>query len=66
LPKGRAVRHPVRQSRGAYLYVLEGGRVRIDGSVITALGAAKVKGMTEIEIAADDDTELLLVDVFLL
>jgi hypothetical protein len=51
--------------RGAYLYALEGGPLRVNGRSVPALGAVKAEGGMELEIVADGDAELLLVDVSL-
>jgi hypothetical protein len=65
LQKGHTVRHQVRAARGAYLYALEGGPVRVNGRGVPALGAVKAEGEIELEIIADGDAELLLVDASL-
>jgi len=65
LQPGRAVGHSVRSGRGVYLYVLEGGPVKVSGSIVPALGAAVVTGEHELRVGTDGDAELLLVDVSL-
>jgi len=63
LQKGRNVKHSLRKGRGAYLYVLEGDSVEANGNRIPVLGAAQIVGAMDINISADGDAELLLVDV---
>jgi redox-sensitive bicupin YhaK (pirin superfamily) len=63
LEAGHAVKHRIEAKRGAYLYVVEGGPVRVNDDPVPALGAAKVVGEMELRIEADKDTEILLVDV---
>jgi redox-sensitive bicupin YhaK (pirin superfamily) len=53
----------LRPERGAYLYLLEGGPVQINGQIVPELAAAMIQGESEIELSADGDSELLLVDV---
>ena len=65
LEKGRSTRHVLEVRRGAYLYVLEGGPVDVNGKRMPALSAAKISGEPELRIAADADAELLLSDVLL-
>jgi len=62
LTGGAETAYPVAEGRGAYLYVLEGGPVRVNGRRLPTLGAAKVAGEREIAVRADADAELLLVD----
>jgi redox-sensitive bicupin YhaK (pirin superfamily) len=63
LQAGHAVKHRIEAKRGAYLYVLEGGPVRVNDDPVPALGAAKAVGEMELHTEADKDTEILLVDV---
>ena len=65
LQAGHTVRHEINAKRGAYLYVLEGGPLNVNGHPIPALGAAKVTGEMELTVNAEKDAELLLVDVAL-
>jgi redox-sensitive bicupin YhaK (pirin superfamily) len=65
LPKGHKVRHEIRAKRGGYLYVLEGGPVRVNGEILPALGAIKISEEMELDIEAKGEVELLLVDVAL-
>jgi redox-sensitive bicupin YhaK (pirin superfamily) len=65
LQEGHTVKHGIKAQRGAYLYVLEGGPVKVNGHLVPALGAAKVTGEMELTVNAEKDAELLLVDVAL-
>jgi len=59
------VKHRIEAKRGAYLYVLEGGPVKANGHQVPALAAAKATDEMELNIEADKDAEILLVDVLL-
>ena len=63
LEAGRGVKHEIKVNRGAYLYVLEGGPIRVNEHLVSALGAAKITGELEIAVEAEGDSELLLVEV---
>jgi redox-sensitive bicupin YhaK (pirin superfamily) len=63
LLEGHEVRHEIRAKRGGYLYVLEGGPVRVNGEILPALGAIKIFGEMGLGIGAEGEAELLLVDV---
>jgi redox-sensitive bicupin YhaK (pirin superfamily) len=65
LQTGRTVKHELKATRGAYLYVFEGGPVRVNDHLVPTLGAAKVTGEIELSLSAEKDTELFLVDVVL-
>ncbi len=65
LEEGKAAELALEDTRGAYVYVLEGGPIHVNGKRMTALSAAKVSGETELRVTADADTELLLADVLL-
>jgi redox-sensitive bicupin YhaK (pirin superfamily) len=49
--------------RGVYLYVLEGGPLHIGINTIPHLGAAMIVEEKKIDVAVEQDAELLLVDV---
>lgn len=66
LQAGRTVDYPIRDDHGVYLYILEGGAVRVNGHLIATFGAAKVVEEAVIHVTADADAELLLVDVHLI
>lgn len=55
--------HDLRPSRGAYLYVLDGGPVFVNGHRLPALAAAKISHERRLALTAEADAELLLVDV---
>ncbi|MDH4230758.1 MAG: pirin family protein [Nitrospirota bacterium] len=63
LKKGHRVRHSLKEGRGAYVYVLEGDAVEVNGSRILVYGAAQATGAMDLLISADGDSELLLIDV---
>ncbi len=66
LEAGKEVKHELEKGRGAYLYVLEGGAVEVNGALVPALGAAKIIEVKELRVEAKNDAELLLVDVLLI
>ncbi len=66
LETSHRVSHSLEAGRGAYLYVLEGGPIQVNGLALSALGAAKITTEGGIEIQAENSAELLLVDVSLL
>jgi redox-sensitive bicupin YhaK (pirin superfamily) len=55
--------YDLESGRGIYLYVLEGGPITINSTRVLTLGAAMVTGETAFDITAENDAELLLVDV---
>lgn len=63
LQKDKEVKHEPQPQRGVYLYVMEGGPVRLNNLVVPVLGAAKVLEESEVNINSETDTELLMVDV---
>jgi redox-sensitive bicupin YhaK (pirin superfamily) len=63
LREGHRVTHFLKEGRGAYLYVLEGSPVEVNGNSIPVLGAAQATGTTDMDISAKGDAELLLIDV---
>jgi redox-sensitive bicupin YhaK (pirin superfamily) len=65
LQAGRIIEYQLKEGRGAYFYVLEGGPVELNGYVITTFGAAKIIAETKLRIKTVSDAELLLVDVLL-
>ena len=66
LQAGLTLDYQIKDWRGVYLYVLEGGPVQVNGHLIATFGAAKVVEETVLHVRADTDTELLLVDVHLI
>jgi redox-sensitive bicupin YhaK (pirin superfamily) len=65
LEAGRSVAHEVQAGRGAYVYVLEGGPLAVDGASSPVFGALVVRRAQTLTLSAIADTELLLVDVLL-
>jgi redox-sensitive bicupin YhaK (pirin superfamily) len=63
IQKGESVRHPLPPGRGVYLYVLEGGPLRVNGLTVPALGAVMAADEDAVTIIAETDSEMLLVDV---
>jgi len=62
LRKGREATHRVADGWGAYLYVLEGGPVLVDGQKAPALSAVMIIDQREFTVKAEQDSELLLVE----
>ena len=50
---------------GAYIYLLEGGPVEVNDLALSVHGAAMIRDQETIDIAGQEDAELLLVDVML-
>ncbi|MFA5353574.1 MAG: pirin family protein [Thermodesulfovibrionales bacterium] len=65
LREGSSVRHTIEKGRGLYLYVLEGGPVRLRDRLIPELWAAKILDESALEIRSEGDAELLLLDLSL-
>jgi quercetin 2,3-dioxygenase len=63
LQKGRAIEISMTAGRGAYVYVLEGGPITINDEKIPTLGAAQVTDEPNIRLRAEEDAELLFIDV---
>lgn len=63
LQKGHSLEYSLKEGRGAYLYVLEGDAVEINGGRVPALGAASVVGAMNMNVSTDGEAELLLIDV---
>jgi hypothetical protein len=66
LTPGHKVTHTLADGQGAYLYVLEGGPVALNGKPLPALAAAMVTDESPLEVTAAGKAELLLVEVPLL
>jgi redox-sensitive bicupin YhaK (pirin superfamily) len=62
LNAGKEVAHGLGPGRGAYLYVIEGA-LRVNDQKLGTGDAAKVRGEDTLRLAADETTELILVDV---
>lgn len=65
LQAGRRLEHQIKVKRGGYLYVLEGGPVKVGGHLVPTLGAAKISEQMKLGVDAEKDAELLLIDVLL-
>jgi redox-sensitive bicupin YhaK (pirin superfamily) len=65
LEAGKKVDFQLEEGRGAYLYVLEGGPVEVNGEPVPMLGAAMAEGGRELLVGAEKDAELLLVEILL-
>ena len=63
LQAGHRLRHEIKANRGGYLYVVEGGPIHVNEHLVSALSAAKITGESEIDVKAEMDAELLLVEV---
>ncbi len=63
LHAGKTEHYDLETGRGIYLYVLEGGPITINSVQVLTLGAAMITGETAVDVTAEKDAELLLVDV---
>jgi redox-sensitive bicupin YhaK (pirin superfamily) len=63
LQPGHQVAHNLAAGQGAYLYVLEGGPVAVNGRTLPALAAAVATDEARLEVAAEGEAELVLVEV---
>jgi hypothetical protein len=63
LHSGKTVAYRLEEGRGLYLYVLEGGPVKVNRIPVLALSAAMITDEPAVEIYAEQEAELLLVDV---
>jgi len=60
---GKTEHYNLETGRGAYLYVLEGGPVIVNNTRVPALGSAMIAEEKAIDLAAEQDAELLLIEV---
>ena len=60
---GHRVKHSLADDQGAYLYVLEGGLINLNGQDMPALAAAMLSAEPHLEVTTDQETELLMVEV---
>jgi redox-sensitive bicupin YhaK (pirin superfamily) len=65
LEVGKRVDFQLKEGHGAYLYVLEGEPVEVNGELVPAFGTVMVKEEQKLHIEAKKDAELLLVEVLL-
>jgi quercetin 2,3-dioxygenase len=63
LTPGHQVTYTLASGLGAYLYVLEGGPVTLNGHTMPALAAAMATGEPHLEVAPEGQAELVLVEV---
>jgi redox-sensitive bicupin YhaK (pirin superfamily) len=63
---GHIMNYQLKNGRGVYLYVIEGGPILVNGHQVLPLGAAKIFDEVDINIKTENDTEILLVDVLLI
>ena len=63
LQAGHRLKGEIKANRGAYLYVVEGGPVRVNEQLVSALDAAQITGELKMVVEAERDSELLLVGV---
>jgi hypothetical protein len=62
LPAGSSASHKFDQGAGGYLYLI-GGEVRLGGERLSTGDAAKIWDEPELTIEAEQDSELILVEV---
>src|SRR3989449_857142 len=65
LEKGRSLSHALEAHRGAYLHLVGGGPVQVNGKKLSAMGAARIADEDGVLVRSDADAELLLADVLL-
>ncbi len=63
LHAGKTEHYELEDGRGIYLYVLEGGPITVNSTKVPTLGAAMITEEAEIDVVAENDAELLMVDV---
>ena len=63
LQPGHEIDYQVRDDYGLYLYVLEGGPVRVGDQLLPEFNAAEIRGTGNITTTAEEDAELLLLEV---
>jgi redox-sensitive bicupin YhaK (pirin superfamily) len=63
LHAGKTGHYDLETGRGIYFYVLEGGPITVNSTRVLTLGAAMITEETAIDVVAENDAELLLVDV---
>lgn len=63
LQVGNTIIYDLKDGRGVYLYIVDGGPVTLDGHVLPANSAAEIISPGPVSLKAEKDAELLLVDV---
>jgi redox-sensitive bicupin YhaK (pirin superfamily) len=62
LQPGHNIDYELRDGHGLYLYVLEGGPVRVGDKQLPALNAAEIRGQGIVTTTAEKEAELLLLE----
>ncbi len=65
LEAGHTLEYALAAGHGVYLYLLEGGPLRVNDRELLALGAVQVVDEPRLQITAQADAELLLIDVLM-
>jgi redox-sensitive bicupin YhaK (pirin superfamily) len=65
LQPGNKIDHELREGHGLYLYVLEGGPVRVGDQILPEFTAAEIRGEGNITTTSEGDVELLLLEASL-
>ena len=63
LHAGKMEHYDLATGRGIYLYVLEGGPITVSNVKVPLLGSAMITAEKAIDVVAEQDAELLLVEV---
>ncbi len=63
LHAGKTEHYDLEAGRGIYLYVIEGGPITVNSARVPPLGAAMITEESAIDVVAENDAELLMVDV---
>lgn len=63
LEGGKTVHYELKPEHGAYIYILEGGPVKVNRLSVPTLGAAMIFDEDAFDVFSEQDAELLLVDV---
>lgn len=66
LQPGHTIDYDVREDYGLYLYVVEGGPVRVGDKVLPEFNAAEMRGQGNVTTTAEKEAELLLLEVSLI
>jgi len=63
LQPGHKIDYELRDGHGLYLYILEGGPVQVGDKQLPALNAAEIRGQGIVKTTAEEEAELLLLEV---
>ncbi len=66
LEASQTIHHTIEEGWGAYVYLLEGGPVRVNELPVPTLGAAKLEEERALLVRAENDAELVLVSARLI